>query len=357
MKVLHILYDNIFSGAQNVVCQIIDLYKTYEPDTEMVYVSPDGPIREALDARGIRFHALEKWSVGSVKKVIDEEKPDLIHAHDMRASVAAALASGSVPVISHIHNNNYNSRGLSLKSIIYGIAALKVKHIFWVSKSSYEGFKFSKCFEEKSSVLYNVIDCGKIHEHAEAAEIKAAYDIVYVGRLTYQKNPERLIKVFAKVAMEKTDATFAIVGDGELKEQLEKLVLQLPPEIRGRISLLGYQKNPYGIMEKAKVMLMTSRWEGTPMCILEAQEFGLPVVSTPSDGIADIIVSGENGFLEKEDDELAQRCLLLLRDASKRADMSRRAHDFSVRYNDVKAYFDRINDAYHEALGNSLKIK
>ena len=78
MKVMHVLYDNIYSGAQNVVCQIVDLFKTYSPNMEMVYVSPDGPIREALREHAVQFHAVESLSIGNLKKVIREEKPDLI---------------------------------------------------------------------------------------------------------------------------------------------------------------------------------------------------------------------------------------------------------------------------------------
>ncbi|ETP72237.1 glycosyltransferase [Lachnospiraceae bacterium JC7] len=352
MKVLHVLYDNIYSGAQNVVCQIVELFRKYDPETEMIYVSPDGPIREALEHRGVVFREIEKLSVKNLRKVILDEKPDLIHAHDMRASVISAMASGKIPLISHIHNNNYDSRGLSLKSIIYCVAAIKAGHIFWVSKSSYEGFKFGRMFEAKSSVLYNVVDCKKIQEAADAAGTKTAYDIVYVGRLTYQKNPERLVRIFGEVAKVDPYVTMAIIGDGELKGQTEKVIEKLPAVIRERIFLLGYQNNPYGIIKNARIMLMTSRWEGTPMCVLEAQELGVPLVSTPSDGIAEIIINGKNGFLEESDEELVNRCISLMKDPDRLMYMSKESKDFSAKYNDGRAYFDRVYQVYQDAIGN-----
>lgn len=116
MKVLHLLESPRFSGAENVVCQIILMLKD---EIEFVYCSRDGQIREALQERNIKFCPIKKLSVSEVKRVIKEEKPDLIHAHDMRASFYAALVCGRIPLISHIHNNNFDSRGLSVKSILY----------------------------------------------------------------------------------------------------------------------------------------------------------------------------------------------------------------------------------------------
>ena len=89
MRILHILTSNRFSGAENVVCQIIGMMKD-EPDVEMRYCSPDGQIREALAEREITFAPISELSVSEVKRAIKETKPDIIHAHDMRASFVAA---------------------------------------------------------------------------------------------------------------------------------------------------------------------------------------------------------------------------------------------------------------------------
>ena len=131
MKVLHLLQSHHFSGAENVVCQIIAMMRG--SDVEAAYSSQDGPIREALEERSIPFYPMTSLSVSEVKRVIKEVQPDVIHAHDMRASFVAALACGKIPLISHVHNNAYDSRGLSVKSIAYLVAATKAKHIFWVS--------------------------------------------------------------------------------------------------------------------------------------------------------------------------------------------------------------------------------
>ena len=157
------LQSNRFSGAENVVCQIISLLK--QGEIEFVYCSQDGQIRSALNERGIVFNPLKKMSILEFERVIREEKPDIIHAHDMRASFMAAITCGKIPLISHIHNNNFDSRRVSLKSVLYRYAAMKAKHIFWVSKSSFEGYKFHKGLENKSIVLYNVINIEELKNY------------------------------------------------------------------------------------------------------------------------------------------------------------------------------------------------
>ncbi len=199
IKVLHILCSNQYSGAENVICQIIGLFNN-DTDFEFVYASPDGPIRETLYEQNIKFAAMSKATIGEFKRVIDIENPDIIHAHDMRASFLAALVCGKIPLISHIHNNNFDSQKISAKAILYKYASNKAKHIFWVSKSSFTGYRFHKNLEEKSTILCNVINPGELIRKAEKAEKKISYDVVYIGRLTYQKNPQRLINVLSIVA-------------------------------------------------------------------------------------------------------------------------------------------------------------
>ena len=76
MKVLHLLQSNQFSGAENVVCQIFDMMKTF-PDIQMVYCSRDGQIREALAQRDIPFLPLKRMCIGEVRRVLREQKPDI----------------------------------------------------------------------------------------------------------------------------------------------------------------------------------------------------------------------------------------------------------------------------------------
>lgn len=334
MRVLHVLYSRIYTGAEKVAAQIIT---AFDGKVDMAYASLDSDsVWEILDSMGIKHYSFDELTPAQLGRIIKEYKPDVIHAHDMRASFVAALCCGKIPLVSHIHNNAYDSRGLSPKSIAYLIAGFKAKHILWVSNSSYEGYIFHKLFAKKSSVLYNIIDVARIYAMRDQDETQYDYDMIYVGRLTYQKDPQRLMGLSKLLQSRKPDIKIAVVGAGELDEEIRTLCWEL--KLQDNVHFLGFQSNPIKMVHDSKVMILTSRWEGTPMCALESMALGVPVVSTPTDGLVDLLDEGENGFLSEEDAVLANRVVQLATDDALREAMSRNAAQKAVKINDVETY-------------------
>ena len=346
MKVMHVLNSRIYSGAEKVVCQIIKSFESVE-GMEMVYCSPDSQIvRQMLAEQGVTFLPIETMSTGNLKQVIQEQKPDLIHAHDMRASFFSALCCGKIPLVSHIHNNAYDARGLSPKTIAYLLAGFKAKHILWVSNSSYEGYAFHKLFAKKSSVLYNIIDTDQIFAKKAQDENTYDYDMIYVGRLTFQKDPQRLMRLCARLKERKPDLNVAIVGTGELEAEVKALCAEL--KLQDNVHFLGFQSNPIKMVHDTKAMILTSRWEGTPMCALEAMALGTPVVSTPSDGMKDLIDDGINGYLTDDDEVMAEKLLKIMTDDAHRKMLSENAKEKFARINDAPKYQQAIAACYRD---------
>lgn len=347
IKVIHMLCSNSFSGAENVVCQIVNAFKNDER-FEFVYTSPDGPIKDALKDRNINFEPMSAATIGEFKRIIRKVKPDIVHAHDMRAGFYAALACGNIPLVSHIHNNNFDSQGLSLKSVMYYFAGLKATHIFWVSKSAYKGYAFQEKFEKKSSVLYNVIDSSAVYKKASEDVREYSYDIVYVGRLTPPKNPQRLIKVLVDVAQKYPTMKAAIVGTGDLEAETKQTITEYHAE--QFIDMLGYSSNPYKVMKQAKILIMTSRWEGLPMCALEAMALGVPIVSTPTDGLKEIVEDTKTGYLSDDDSILVDRCCEILKEPELYKRLSAESLKKAAKLLDIESYRERISVVYDQCL-------
>lgn len=339
MRVLHILSSSHFSGAENVVCQII---KMFDEEMEMAYVSPDGSIRKALEDRNIFFFPIKKFSHKEIDQVVKEYKPDVIHGHDIRGAYEASKYGKNCRIIHTIHGNDIRMRKISLKSMIYLQASRNAAHIFWVSKSCLDQFQFKEKIEKKSSVLVNVID-EKIAKEKGKEEAES-FDALYIGRLCYPKNPSRFVEVIRNIKESYPSIKAAMLGTGEdesiLKEKISTYGLE------ENISLLGFQNNPQKYLSKTKVLLLTSDWEGTPMVSLEAMALGIPMVSTPTDGMCDVIVEGENGFLSKDEKELASRTVTLLSDELLWKRMSEAQIKRGEEINNLEKYKAKLREAY-----------
>jgi len=97
MKVLHVLNSRVYSGAEKVASQII---KEFEAEMEIAYCSPESDmVAQMLAEQNIRHIPIRNMLPWNLKKVLREEKPDLIHAHDMRATFVSALCCGKIPLI------------------------------------------------------------------------------------------------------------------------------------------------------------------------------------------------------------------------------------------------------------------
>lgn len=344
IRVLHLLASNRYAGAENVVCQIISMFRE-ETSIEMVYVSPDGPIQEKLKEKGIPFFALNSFRPKEVKRAIRELKPDVIHAHDKTATCMAALVKPKdVKLISHFHGKFEDISKCTIQAICCRWAFKKASRIFWVSESALDEFYFKKQVQDKSEILRNVLDSKMLYQLCEQDEKSYDYDIVYLGRFNYPKNPQRFVELMARIQEQIPDLKVAMIGTGDLDEEVKTLASSL--HLDKNIDFLGFLDNPYKILRSAKIMVMTSRTEGTPMAMLEAMALGVPVVSTPTDGICELITQGENGYLFEDDEQLAKQCIDILRNDTLRRSLSKCNVEKFHALCDLKQYKEQIWKSY-----------
>ena len=134
------------------------------------------------------------------------------------------------------------------------------------------------------------------------------------------------------------------MGTGELEAEVKQLCEELG--IRENVNFLGFQSNPIKMVHDSKAMILTSRWEGTPMCALEAMALGTPVVSTPSDGMKDLIDDGVNGYLTDDDAVMAEKLLAIMNDAEHRNTLGSNAQKKFAEINDAPKYKQAIADCY-----------
>ena len=285
MKVLHLLSTNKYSGAENVVCQIIKLFG----NDDMVYCSPNGPIKETLSMMNIKYLPINELSFKNVKKAIEEFKPDVIHAHDLRASAIASRFK-KIKKISQIHMDNPGMKKFGLRVVLANLIFKKFDKIIWVSPYCLENYYYKEKVRNKSFVIPNIISIADVEDRLKKSNVNEKFDLVYCGRLSEPKNPLRLLDIARLLANKKKDLTFAIVGDGEFMEQMNQKTKQL--NLQNNVRFFGFLQNPFGVIKNSKVAIMTSIFEGTPMIALESLTLGVPIVSTKTDGMKNLIKEG-----------------------------------------------------------------
>ena len=157
--------------------------------------------------------------------------------------------------------------------------------------------------------------------------------VIAVGRYTHQKGFERLIEAWNKVCRQYPDWHLDIIGDGEEREPLQALIDRLG--IGDSITLCPPTTDMDAVYREAAIVAMSSRYEGLPMILLEAQAYGLPIVSFACKcGPADVVTDGIDGFLIPEWDieALAQKLATVMEDDALRQRMGEAARKSSERY-------------------------
>jgi glycosyltransferase involved in cell wall biosynthesis len=184
---------------------------------------------------------------------------------------------------------------------MYRLAALHVA----VSKDAADDLRSRFHIPAKQiRTIYNGVDLIKIQNlsreeispvHSEAMKSDGVLRIVSVGRLTKQKGHEYLIRALNGVKA-RVRWRLLLIGGGEEESKLKDIARELG--IAENIYFLGWQQNPYSLMARCDLFVLSSLWEGFPNVLLEAMALGLPVVATRcQSGPEEILDGGKYGML------------------------------------------------------------
>ncbi|MFL6025376.1 MAG: glycosyltransferase [Friedmanniella sp.] len=169
--------------------------------------------------------------------------------------------------------------------------------------------------------------------------------VVMLARLDQQKRVSHAIDAFALVVQAVPAARLEIYGQGDDRAELEDQIDRLG--LGGSVTLPGYTTDPGGVYDRAALSLLTSRYEGYPLVLLETLAHGCPVVAYDVKyGAREILSDDVNGYLVKSGDyqALAQRVIAVLRDPALRRRLSDQAgsphpefseHTFVARWSKV----------------------
>lgn len=161
-------------------------------------------------------------------------------------------------------------------------------------------------FIEKIKVVYNLIPKNDIIEKSlelgEVIKENKKTTIISVGRLVNAKGYDILLKAHKKNLELGMDYNLKIIGEGSLRDSLLQYIKQ--NKIENNTEILGFKENPYPIIKRADIFVVSSRYEGFSLVLAEALVLGLPIISTNCVGPRELLKNGEIGkIVEIEDVE------------------------------------------------------
>lgn len=130
----------------------------------------------------------------------------------------------------------------------------------------------------KLIVIYNPIDIDKIKEKSKNNITKDKFTILTIGRLSKEKCIDQVIKLHKRLLEENIENKLQILGEGDLREYLEELIINL--DIEKSCELIGYVKNPYSYITNCDLFILLSTSEGLPLCVMEAMVLNKTIVTS-----------------------------------------------------------------------------
>jgi len=268
----------------------------------------------ATDIKSIRIPGLGR-SISIVRDLkaffllineIKRFKPDVIHTHTAKAGVLGRLAGVIArPKAKRIHtfhghllHGYFDQRKVRLIVLLeqfLGLLTYKFLAIGTIVRNDLVNAGVGKT--EKFEVVYPGLQDLVLYSRPEArSNIGLSPDkiyVVFVGRLTNIKRPDRLIELARSLKAKQSKAQIIIAGAGELLEELNALSKRdlLP------ITFLGWRNDIDMILSASDIAVLCSDNEGIPLTLIQASQAGLPIVSTNVGSVSDIVLNGVTGIL------------------------------------------------------------
>ena len=290
--------------------------------------------------------------IKALRNVIKRERPKIVigFMHSMYIPLAFALKGTSIPIIAseHIVIEHYQKKLLQFLLLI--ISSFRIKK-FTVLSSSIKK-KYPYLIRRKMTIIPNPIGDFKIKKFCK--DISKRKIILNIGRLESQKDHSTLIDAFSKIAISFPDWDLRIVGEGSLKNELNKKIISL--NLSNRVFITDFTKQIESEYIRADLFVVSSIYESFGLVTAEAMSFGLPCLGFDDcPGTNDLIIHKKTGILVKSDknrcSSLASGLIQLILDKKLRNNLGKSGKEFI----NTKFSNTEVINSWEHLLYNSIK--
>jgi len=331
---------------------------------------------EYVPELGRKISAKDILAFLKILKILNKTKPDILHTHTAKAGTLGRIAGilTGVPVKVHtFHGHIFDGYFSSVKSRIFTaiekFLAIFTDRVVVVSDSVRDEIVNRRkiASADKCVVIKLGFDLGRFLDNDRLKgvlrrELNIEADTLLVGivgRLVPIKNHVMFLKSARKVieSMPDRKLKFVIVGDGELRRDLEKEVRGMALE--NDIIFTGWITDVAKVYADLDVVVLTSLNEGTPVSLIEAMASARPVIATAVGGVPDIVINGDNGLLVSSNDAegFSAGLISLLKDRKKREDLGAAGREFARNNFQKERLINEVEDLYIDCLKRKRVMK
>lgn len=327
-----------------------------------VIISGGGELVKQLEANGIKHYTLPVHSknpltvlrmIPAVKRILREEKADLLHARSRVPAIIGFYAARSARIVFVTTCHGYYSKKPFSFSRVMGWGKLVIVISQVIAKRMMDDFNVPY---RRIRLVYRGVDIEKFKYREPDESAKQEYTIGIIGRLSPVKGHKYFLRSVSKVIKSVPRVKALIVGDAPpdkegYKQELESLVNRLG--LSRYVEFLGRRSDIPDILPKLDVVVLaTTVPEGFGRVVIEGFAAGVPVVATRVGGVTEIMRDGENGLLVPPEDpqSMGEAIVKLLKDRSLAKRIAQRARkDAEEKFNLDRMMTETVR-VYEEAL-------
>lgn len=320
-KVLILDLSKFYGGSNS---RILSLMTRSKAGTIGLAGLKNGVITQQAMQMGLKVHAVAGHKADPrllfrLMKVIREEGYNVLDSQNIQSKFwanLAALFTGTALVSTlnswYAHEHSTTLMKGRLYSSLELLTNQSLDLYITVSEKDREMLLRSGIPEQAIELIYNTIDLDISAIPANRDELKKEFDLpaqaiicTGIGRLVPQKGFDILIEAFAQIASQVPDLYCLIIGEGDDKAKLLEQIRAAG--LDKRIRLLGYQdrSKAMSILKSSDIFVMPSRYEGTPIALLEAAALGRPILAACAGGIPELVTHEQHAYLVPTHDPAA----------------------------------------------------
>lgn len=312
-------------------------------------------------------------------KIIKQQQCAVVHTHGSKSGFLGRLAAyrNNVPCIihtfhGHVFHSYYNSFISSCIIRFERLMARITTRIIAISADQENELVsiYKIAGREKiKRISLGINERNEVHSEEIATALLAnmpngIVKIGFIGRLAPVKNFDFFASIIRQfISLSKRKAVFFVIGDGEEKNRFQNMLTHhnitwcnsTAYNPAATVVFTSWVLNMTDVLKELDVVMLTSKNEGTPLSLIEAQFYGKPVISTDAGGAKDTFINNETGFLIPQNDvkTYVEKLLLLTEDVELRSQMGNKAKLFAEKNFSKKAEVENIRQLYHTCINHN----